>query len=119
MKRIRGALLCFIALAIVLQVSAQDSPTRNPTSPLENQRRTIQDGPRDLLKEALRQAEKDAAEKKYKDMRDAAAELALLSKQLSEEIDKGSEHVISIKVFDRIEKIEKLLKEVRNKAAGY
>jgi hypothetical protein len=67
----------------------------------------------------MRQAQKEAAEKGYREMKAAAAELATLSRQLSEEIDKGSEHVISIKVFDRIEKIEKLLKEIRNKARDY
>jgi hypothetical protein len=120
MKLIRCTFLCFITLAIVLQVFAQDNATRNPdTPPSSNPRRTIQDGPRDLLKETLRQAEKEAAERNYKQMKDAAAELALLSRQLSDEVDKGSEHVISIKIFDRIEKIEKLLKDIRSKATAY
>jgi hypothetical protein len=120
MKLIGCALTSSVILALALQIFAQNDPIRNRSvSPQENQRRTIQDGPRDLLRETLRQAEKEAAEKNYKQMKDAAAELALLSRQLSEEVDKGSEHVISIKILDRIEKIEKLLKEIRSKASDF
>jgi hypothetical protein len=67
----------------------------------------------------MRQAEREAAENDYKEMKDAAAELVLLSKQLSEEIDKGSEHVISVKLVEQIGKIEKVVKELRNKATDY
>jgi hypothetical protein len=115
-KYLRLTILAAMALVAAFQAAPQDNRTgTTPSTP----RRTIQDGPRDLLKETLRQAQKEAAEKDYAEMKVAASELATLSRQLSEEIDKGSEHVISIKVFDRIEKIEKLLKEIRSKAKDY
>lgn len=77
-----------------------------------------QDFPRDPLKDAQKKAEKEAAEKNYKDLKDAAAELAALSKQLSDEVEDGGQHVISARVFDKLDKIEKLAKKVRDKAKG-
>jgi hypothetical protein len=118
MKHLRCVLVPILFTA-VFPSFAQTNRTVALPALAESQRRTVQDGPRDLLKETLRQAEKEAAEKNYKEMKDAATELALLSKQLSDEIDKGSQHVISIKVFDRIEKLEKLLKDIRNRASDF
>lgn len=77
-----------------------------------------QDYPRDPLKDAQKKAEREAAERNYKEMKDAAAEMAALSKQLSDEIEDGGQHVISARVFDKLEKIEKLAKKVRDRAKG-
>ena len=78
----------------------------------------LQQFPRDPLKEMQKKAEKAASEKNYRELKDAAAELAELSKQLSSEIDQGGEHVISARIFDRLDKIEKLAKRIREKAKG-
>ena len=42
--------------------------------------------------------------------------MAELSKQVAAEIDEGGQHVISARLFDRLDKIEKLAKQIRDKA---
>ena len=73
---------------------------------------------RDPIKDLEKRAEKEAIEKNYKEMRDAATELAELGKQISVEINEGGQHVISARLFDRLDKIEKLTKRIRDKAKG-
>ena len=74
--------------------------------------------PKDPVKDMQRKAEKAASEKNYKELKDAATELAELSKQLSTDIDEGGKDVISVRIFDRLDKIEKLTKRIREKAKG-
>jgi hypothetical protein len=74
--------------------------------------------PRDPLKEMQRKAEKEASEKNYKELREAAAELADLSKQISIEVDAGGKDVISVRIFERLDRIERLTKRIREKAKG-
>ncbi|OLD57153.1 MAG: hypothetical protein AUI54_03790 [Acidobacteria bacterium 13_1_40CM_2_56_5] len=74
--------------------------------------------PKDPLKEMQRRVEKEAGEKNYKELKDAATELAELSRQISADIDEGGQHVISARLYDRLDKIEKLTKRIREKARG-
>jgi hypothetical protein len=74
--------------------------------------------PRDPLKEMQKRAEKEAGEKNYKDLKEAAAELADLGKQIHSEIEEGGRDVISIRIFERLDRIEKLTKRIRDKAKG-
>lgn len=76
-------------------------------------------GNRDPVKEAQRKAEKEKSEKNYKELKEAAIELADLSKQMSDEIERGGEHVISARIFDRLGKIEKLAKRIKDRAKGW
>ena len=78
----------------------------------------LQRFPRDPLKEMQRRAEKEASEKNYKELKEAASELADISKQISSEIDQGGRDVISARIFERLDKIEKLTKRIREKAKG-
>jgi len=78
----------------------------------------LQQFPRDPLKDMQKKAEKAAGEKNYKELKEAAAELADLSKQISSEIDEGGKDVISARLFERLDKIEKLTKKIRDKAKG-
>ena len=71
---------------------------------------------KDPVKEMQKTAQREAAEKNFKDLKESAAELAELSKQVSTEIDDGGQHVISARLFDRLDKIEKLAKRIREKA---
>ena len=79
---------------------------------------TAQQFPRDPLKEMQKRAEKQASEKNYKELKDAATELAGLSKQISLDIDEGGKDVISARIFEKLDKIEKLAKRIREKAKG-
>lgn len=74
--------------------------------------------PKDPVKEMQRKAEKEAGEKNYKELKDAATELAELSRQISADIDEGGQHVISARLYDRLDKIDKLTKRIREKAKG-
>jgi hypothetical protein len=74
--------------------------------------------PRDPFKDMQKRAEKEAGEKNYKDLKEAAAELADLSKQISSEIEEGGKDVISARIFERLDRIEKLTKRIREKAKG-
>jgi hypothetical protein len=51
-------------------------------------------------------------------MKAAAAELADLSQKLNEDVIASGENVISARIFDRLDKIEKLAKRIRDKAKG-
>ena len=76
----------------------------------------ILDPRRDPVKEMQKAAQKEAAEKNYKDLKQSATELAELSKQVSAEINEGGQHVVSARLFERLEKIEKLTRHIRDKA---
>src|SRR5262245_5066004 len=74
--------------------------------------------PRDPLKEMQKRAEKEASEKNYQELKEAAAELATLSRQISSEIEEGGKDVIPARIFERLDRIEKLTKRIREKAKG-
>jgi hypothetical protein len=74
--------------------------------------------PKDPLKEMQKRAEKEAGERNYKELKEAAAELAELSKQISADVDEGGKDVISARIFERLDRIERLTKRIRDKARG-
>ena len=78
----------------------------------------LQQFPRDPLKDLQKKAEKEATEKNYKELKEAAAELADISKQISADIHEGGKDVISARIFERLDRIEKLTKRIRDKAKG-
>jgi len=51
-------------------------------------------------------------------MKRDADELAALAKTLQEDLNKSNENVFSLRIVDRVEKIEKLAKKIRNEAKG-
>jgi len=78
----------------------------------------LQQFPRDPLKELQKRAEKEASEKNYKELKNAATELAEVSKHISQDVDEGGKDVISARIFERLDKIDKLTKLIREKAKG-
>ena len=78
----------------------------------------LQQFPKDPLKEMQKRAEKEASEKNYKELKEAAAELADLTKQISSEIEESGKDVISARIFERLDKVERLTKRIREKAKG-
>lgn len=78
----------------------------------------LQQFPKDPLKDMQKRAEKEAGEKNYKELKEAAAELADISKQISADIDEGGKDVISARIFERLDRIERLTKRIREKAKG-
>ena len=84
-----------------------------------NRDRAVQSGPKDMEKEVLKNAEREARKKDYDDLKESANKLAGLSKELSDDIGNGGEHVISAQIFSRLDKIDKLSRQIRAKAKGY
>jgi hypothetical protein len=78
----------------------------------------LQQFPRDSHKEMQKRAEKEASERNYQELKDAAMELADLSRQISDDIGEDGKDVISARIFERLDKIENLTKRIREKAKG-
>jgi len=55
---------------------------------------------------------------KFEKLKKDASDLAALAKSLQEEIDASNEHVLSLKVVDKAEKIEKLARKIKSAAKG-
>jgi hypothetical protein len=93
-----------LALAMTVPAAAQEKPAPR-FDPFA-----------DPIAEMTRRVEKAAREKRFNELKAAASELAELSKKISEQIENGGQDVVSIKVLEDLEKAEKLIKEVREKA---
>jgi hypothetical protein len=72
-----------------------------PSTPLSKKQK------QDLLKDNFAKMKRDAEE------------LADLAKSLQEDVNKSNENVLSLKVVDKAEKIEKLAKKIKGTARGY
>lgn len=55
----------------------------------------------------------------FEKMRRDADELTELAKSLQEDLSKSNENILSLKVVDKAEKIEKLAKQIKGAAKGY
>ena len=73
---------------------------------------------KDPIKEAARKLEKQIREDNYRDLKLAANELLALSKDLNDEVEKSGEFVMSARIFEKLEKIDKVTKRIRDKARG-
>ncbi len=61
----------------------------------------------------------DLVKASFEKMKRDTAELVGLAKALQEDLNKSNENVLSLKVVDRAEKIEKLAKRIKDAARGY
>lgn len=73
---------------------------------------------KDPVKEAARKLDKQINERNYKELKDASDELLKVAKELNDEVEKSGENVMSARIFDQADKIEKLTKKIRDKAKG-
>jgi hypothetical protein len=98
--------LLFLAFTVLLSAAPQDDKKeKEPFDPLANPH-----------EELVRRTEKAAKEKKFNELKDAAAELADLSKKMSDEISTNGKEVISVKIWQNLDRAEKLVKVMREKA---
>lgn len=68
---------------------------------------------------ALKAKQKKAILKSnFEKMKRNAADLTVLAKSLQEEIDKSNENVLSLKVVEKAEKIERLARKIKEVAKG-
>jgi hypothetical protein len=73
---------------------------------------------KDPVKEAARKLDKQVKAQNLKELKEAAAELMSLTKELNDEVEKSGENVISARIFNKVEQIEKVAKRIRDKAKG-
>jgi hypothetical protein len=69
----------------------------------------------DPVEELANRAEKALKEKRFNELKEAAEELAVISRQMSDEISAGNKDVLSARVLRNIDRAEKLVKTMRDK----
>src|SRR5207247_2337991 len=110
-------ILLFAGAHMLAQQTA--SPAAIPASPCNDQakKEVIQHDPFVDPAEELRiRAQKRIEENNFKELQAAASELATISAKMTREIDSGGQYVISLRVLDELDQIEKLTKKVRSRA---
>ena len=86
-------------------------------SKTDKQKEVIEHDPLADPAEELRiRAQKKMDEKNFKELQDAATELASISARMSREIDASGQFVVSLRVMNDLDQIEKLTKRVRSRA---
>lgn len=98
-------LTVFLAMALVLGAMPQNEKTKEPFDPFA-----------DPAEELIKRAERSAKEKRFNELKAAAAELKELSQMMSDEIEAGGKDVISAKMWGNLDRAEKLVKTMREKA---
>ena len=106
----RQPLLALPSGGIASQQPSQEVPPFGP----HGEHPTPQEGTPPLTKKQKQGIVKSNFEKMKRD----ADELAALAKTLQEDLNKSNENVFSLRIVDRVEKIEKLAKKIRNEAKG-
>lgn len=119
-------LLVFIAAHMM----ARQTPTVSQTTPCndltsdsrddnndEKKKDAIEHDPlADPTEEMRIRAQKKMDEKNFKELQSAATDLATVSARMSKEIDAGGQYVLSLRVLNDLDQIEKLTKRVRSRA---
>src|SRR6476661_8935427 len=123
---IPSLLLVFLAVHLM----ARQTPSVSQTAPCNDQASDGKDDNADDKKknaiehdpladptEELRvRNQKKMDEKNYKELQDAASDLATVSARMSKEIDASGQYVLSLRVLSDLDQIEKLTKKVRSRA---
>jgi hypothetical protein len=109
--------ILFLATAILLGgVSQEDKKAPQTEKPQTEKKKETFDPFADPTEELLKRAEKSAQEKRYNELKAAAAELKELSTKMSDEIEAGGKEVVSAKIWSNLDRAEKLVKTMREKA---
>ncbi len=98
-------LLMFLTMALVLGAAPQEEKKKPPFDPFA-----------DPAEELIKRAERTAKEKQFNELKAAAVELKELSQKMSDEIEAGGKDVISAKLWSNLDRAEKLVKTIREKA---
>jgi hypothetical protein len=97
--------LSFLILTTALLAAAPQEKKKEPFDPFA-----------DPAEELLKRAERNEKEKRFNDLKAAAAELKTLTARMSDEIEAGGKDVISAKIWNDLDRAEKLVKTIREKA---
>ena len=98
-------LLMFLTMALVLGAAPQEEKKKPPFDPFA-----------DPAEELIKRAERTQKEKQFNELKAAAVELKELSQKMSDEIEAGGQDVISAKLWSNLDRAEKLVKTIRDKA---
>jgi hypothetical protein len=104
--------ILFLAMAILLGGASQE----DKKAPQAEKKKETFDPFADPAEELLKRAEKSAQEKRFNELKAAAAELKELSTKMSDEIEAGGKDVVSAKIWSNLDRAEKLIKTMREKA---
>ena len=109
-----------VARAAALQtptaVATASSPCNDAVAADKKKEAVLHDPLLDPVEEMRMRAQKKMEEKNFKELQDAATELAAVTAKMSREIDSGGQFVVSLRVLDELDQIEKLTKRVRSRA---
>ncbi len=89
------------ALAELLQIGPQHGEGERPPIPLTDKQK------REMLKSEFDKMKRDAAE------------MAALAQSLQEDFEKSDEHILSLKILEKAQKIEALAKKISKTAKNY
>lgn len=98
-------LLMFLTMALVLGAAPQEEKKKEPFDPFANP-----------AEELIKRAERTQKEKRFNELKAAAVELKELSQKMSDEIEANGQDVISAKLGSNLDRAEKLIKTIREKA---
>ena len=91
--------------AVFWGAAQQEEKKKEPFDPFSNP-----------AEELIRRAERNEKEKKYNELKTAAAELKVLTQKMSDEIEAGGKDVISARIWENLDRAEKLVRIMREKA---
>ena len=97
--------ILFLAMAVLLGGASQEDKKKQTFDPFA-----------DPTEELMKRAEKSQQEKRFNELKAAATELKELSAKMSDEIEAGGKDVISAKLGSNLDRAEKLIKTIREKA---
>lgn len=97
--------LLILTMAVFLGSALQDDKKKEPFDPFA-----------DPKEEMIKRAERTEKEKRYSDLKAAAAELKEVSQKMSDEIEAGNKDVISARIWTNLDRAERLVKVMREKA---
>ena len=108
--------ILFLAMAVLLGGASQEDKKAPQEEKKEEKKKETFDPFADPTEELMKRAEKSAQEKRFNELKAAAAELKELTTKMSDEIEAGGKDVMSAKMWSNLDRAEKLIKTMREKA---
>jgi len=96
--------------------AATASPAQAPQLPLLTGKQEPAPGGEDTGPPLTPKQRQELLKSNFEKMKRDAEDLASMAKSLQQDLDKSSENVLSLKVLDRADKIEKLAHKIKNEA---
>ncbi len=120
-QNIPGARLIVFGL-IVLATNAVAQPPRSRFAssaiPIQRHQEPFP-APETLSPQPSSKQKQELLKSSFEKMKRDADELAALANSLQEDLGKSNQHVLSLKIVNKAEKIEKLAKRIKEAAKGY